>query len=33
MDPDGKNQKQITRFNSLSDFPAVSPDGTQDRIY
>jgi len=29
MDPDGKNQKQITRFNALSDFPAVSPDGTK----
>jgi TolB protein len=27
MDPDGKNQKQITHFNALSDFPAVSPDG------
>jgi TolB protein len=27
MDPDGKNQKQITRFNALSDFPSVSPDG------
>jgi TolB protein len=29
MDPDGKNQKQITRFNALSDFPAVSPDGSK----
>ena len=27
MDPDGKNQKQITHFNSLSDFPSISPDG------
>jgi TolB protein len=29
MDPDGKNQKQITHFNALSDFPSVSPDGTK----
>ena len=29
MDPDGKNQKQITHFNTLSDFPAVSPDGSK----
>ena len=29
MDPDGKNQKQITRYNALSDFPAVSPDGSK----
>ncbi len=29
MDPDGKNQKQITRFNSTSIEPAVSPDGTK----
>jgi TolB protein len=29
MDPDGKNQKQITHFNALSDFPAVSPDGSK----
>jgi TolB protein len=27
MDPDGKNQRQITHFNALSDFPAASPDG------
>jgi TolB protein len=27
MDPDGRNQKQLTHFNSLSDFPADSPDG------
>lgn len=27
MDPDGANQKQITRFNSISIQPAVSPDG------
>jgi len=29
MDPDGKNQKQITHFNSLTIQPAVSPDGTK----
>jgi TolB protein len=29
MDPDGKNQKQITHFNALSDFPAISPDGSK----
>jgi len=29
MDPDGKNQRQITRFNSISIDPAVSPDGTK----
>jgi TolB protein len=29
MDPDGKNQKQITHFNAISDFPAVSPDGAK----
>ena len=29
MDPDGRNQKQITHFNALSDFPAVSPDGAK----
>jgi TolB protein len=29
MDPDGKSQKQITHFNVLSDFPAVSPDGAK----
>jgi TolB protein len=29
MDPDGKNQKQITHFNSISIEPAVSPDGTK----
>ena len=27
MDPDGSNQKQISRFNSISIMPAVSPDG------
>jgi TolB protein len=27
MDPDGKNQKQITHFNAISDFLDVSPDG------
>ncbi len=29
MDPDGKNQKQITHYNSTSIEPAVSPDGTK----
>lgn len=29
MDPDGKNQRQITHFNSISTFAAVSPDGTK----
>lgn len=29
MDPDGSNQKQLTRFNSISIMPAVSPDGTK----
>jgi TolB protein len=29
MDPDGANAKQITHFNALSDFPAVSPDGAK----
>jgi TolB protein len=29
MDPDGKNQRQITHFNSISIQPAVSPDGTK----
>ena len=29
MDPDGKNQKQITRFNNDSIEPAISPDGTK----
>jgi TolB protein len=29
MDPDGGNAQQITRFNSLSIEPAVSPDGTR----
>ena len=29
MDPDGSNQRQISRFNSLSIMPAVSPDGTK----
>jgi TolB protein len=29
MDPDGSNQRQISRFNSLSIEPAVSPDGTK----
>jgi len=29
MDPDGKNQRQITHFNSISAFPSVSPDGSK----
>ena len=29
MDPDGRNQRQITHFNSLTIEPAVSPDGTK----
>ena len=29
MDHDGKNQRQITHFNSLSIQPAVSPDGSK----
>ena len=29
MDPDGKNQKQLTRFNSDTVQPSVSPDGTK----
>jgi TolB protein len=29
MDPDGSNQKQITHFDAISDFPAVSPDGSK----
>jgi TolB protein len=29
MDFDGKNQRQITRYNSISFGPAVSPDGTK----
>lgn len=29
MDPDGGNQQQITRFNSTSMEPSVSPDGTK----
>ncbi len=29
MDPDGKNQTQITHYNSTSIEPAVSPDGTK----
>jgi TolB protein len=29
MDPDGGNQKQITRFKSISIEPAVSPDGSK----
>jgi TolB protein len=29
MDPDGSNQRQITRFNSLTITPAASPDGAK----
>jgi len=29
MDPDGKNQRQITHFNSLTIEPSVSPDGSK----
>ncbi|HMC59569.1 MAG TPA: hypothetical protein VKJ01_10285, partial [Candidatus Solibacter sp.] len=29
MDPDGKNQRQITHFNSTTVQPAVSPDGSK----
>jgi TolB protein len=29
MDPDGKNQRQITHFNSTSIQPAVAPDGSK----
>jgi len=29
MDPDGQNQHYVTRFNSLSIEPSVSPDGTK----
>jgi TolB protein len=29
MDPDGKNQRELTHFNALSDFPAISPDGSR----
>jgi len=29
MDPDGKNQRQITRYNSITIEPSVSPDATK----
>jgi TolB protein len=29
MDPDGSNQKQITKFNFIATAPAVSPDGSK----
>ncbi|MEO8657849.1 MAG: translocation protein TolB [Bryobacteraceae bacterium] len=29
MDYDGSNQKQLTRYNSISTMPAVSPDGSK----
>ena len=31
--PGWRNQKQITNFKSITIQPAVSPDGTQDRIH
>ena len=29
MDPDGKNQRQVTRFSSISTYPTASPDGSK----
>ena len=29
MDADGQNQRQITKFNFLAQYPAVSPDGSK----
>ena len=29
MDADGSNQRQITRFNFIAQYPAVSPDGSK----
>jgi TolB protein len=29
MDPDGGNQRQLTRYNNISIQPAISPDGTK----
>jgi TolB protein len=29
MDADGSNQRQITRFNFIAQFPALSPDGSK----
>jgi TolB protein len=29
MDADGSNQRQITKFNFLAQFPALSPDGSK----
>lgn len=29
MDPDGKNQRQISKFNNISTYPTVSPDGSK----
>jgi TolB protein len=29
MDPDGKNQRRISGFNSISTYPTVSPDGSK----
>ncbi len=29
MDADGQNQRQLTRFNNITKFPSVSPDGAK----
>jgi TolB protein len=29
MDADGGNQRQITKFNNITKFPSISPDGTK----
>jgi len=29
MDPDGKGQRQITRFSNISTYPTISPDGSK----
>ena len=29
MDYDGNNQRQLTRFNDITKFPSISPDGTK----
>jgi TolB protein len=29
MDPDGKNQRQLTKFNSISTYATLSPDGSK----
>ena len=33
MDPDGKNQRQITRFNNISTYPTVSPGRIKSSIH